>query len=311
MKKPSRYFTFLYVPTENTGLRTVRIPRWLAYGFFGTILVLIGATATAVFKYSGEFADMHRLGQLDRENRTLRAQLAEFRTQVDVLDRQVQQNFDFQKKARLLASLDNINEDVAEVGVGGPNEGYVQSLLVLDETTRKQVSALRDDIGKLVRQAKLQSDSYGEIVDVLSRNREQLNCTPSICPVPRGYISSRFGRRIDPITGRLSNHWGIDYSVRLGTPILATADGVVTFAGKWGGFGLTVEISHGFDYVTRYAHTSRILVRKGQRVKRGDVIARVGSSGRSTATHLHYEVIYSGKKKNPLAFMLSSREVVE
>ena len=116
---------------------------------------------------------------------------------------------------------------------------------------------------------------------------------------------------MDPITGRSAMHYGVDYSVRLGTPIFATGDGIVTYAGKWSGFGLTVEVSHGYDYVTRYAHTSKILVKKGKRVRRGDVIARVGSSGRSTATHLHYEVLLKGRKKNPLGFVLSGDEVLE
>jgi murein DD-endopeptidase MepM/ murein hydrolase activator NlpD len=116
---------------------------------------------------------------------------------------------------------------------------------------------------------------------------------------------------MDPFTGRTSWHHGVDYSARLGTPIYATADGVVSFAGKFYEFGWTVEITHGNGFVTRYAHCSKLLVRKGKRVKRGDVIARVGSSGRSTATHLHYEVLKDGKKKNPLAYVLSNREVVD
>jgi murein DD-endopeptidase MepM/ murein hydrolase activator NlpD len=116
---------------------------------------------------------------------------------------------------------------------------------------------------------------------------------------------------MDPMTGRASTHYGVDYSARLGTPIFATADGVVAFAGKWYQFGWTVEISHGSGFVTRYAHASKLLVKKGQRVKRGDVIARVGSSGKSTATHLHYEVSKDGKKVNPLGYVLSRREVVD
>jgi murein DD-endopeptidase MepM/ murein hydrolase activator NlpD len=114
-----------------------------------------------------------------------------------------------------------------------------------------------------------------------------------------------------PITGRSSFHYGLDYSARLGTPIFATADGIVTFSGRWQDFGLTVEVSHGFDYVTRYAHCSKLLVRKGQKVKRGDIIARVGSSGRSTATHLHYEVLHEGKKKNPWSYVLTGNEVTD
>jgi murein DD-endopeptidase MepM/ murein hydrolase activator NlpD len=309
MKK--KYFTFLYVPSQNTGLKTIRVPRLLVYGLAIALVGLVTASTIALLKYASQIGDTYRVTQLSNENEVLKSQLENFTRDLTDLERHVQQNFDFQKKARLMANLDDISEDVAEVGVGGPDVGYIQSMSVLDENTRVRVSDLREDIDKLVRQATLQTESYREVISQLSEEQRRLDATPSIRPVPRGYVSSRFGRRMDPITGRSSFHYGVDYSVRLGTPIYATGDGIVTYAGKWSGFGLTVEISHGFDYVTRYAHTSKILVRKGQKIKRGDVIARVGSSGRSTATHLHYEVLQKGKKKNPLAFVLTGSEVMD
>ncbi len=311
MNHANRYFTFMYVPAENDGLKTVRIRRWLVFSLFGTIALLMVTSAVVLLKYSSNLTDTYRVSRLERENRLLRGQLTDFQQQVGALEHHVQQNFDFQKKARILANLEDMSEDIAEVGVGGPNYGYVRSLSMLDDKTRGTVSGLKADIDKLVRQAKLQRESYGQIISHLSDRHKRLNATPSIRPVPRGYLSSRFGRRMDPITGRASNHYGVDYSARLGTPILVTGDGVVTFAGKWASFGLTVEISHGFGLVTRYAHTSKILVKKGQRVKRGDVIARVGSSGKSTATHLHYEVLKDGRKRNPLAYVLSGKEVTD
>jgi murein DD-endopeptidase MepM/ murein hydrolase activator NlpD len=311
MRNPKKCFTFLYVPSKNTGLKTIRIPKWLFYTALGAIAALVLSSTGAVLNYALKSGDTYRVARLSSENAVLRAQLAEASQSIDHLESQVRQNFDFQKKARLLANLDDLNEDITEVGVGGPDFGYVRSLSILDEPTRRQVTGLKKDVEKLIRQAKLQSDSYGDIVEILTDNQDRLNGTPSVRPVPRGFVSSRFGRRMDPITGRSSRHWGVDYSARLGTPIFATADGIVTFAGKWAAFGNTVEISHGFDLVTRYAHASKLLVKKGQRVKRGDVIARVGSSGRSTATHLHYEVIRKGRKQNPLAYVLSGKEVTD
>ncbi|MDH3216782.1 MAG: M23 family metallopeptidase [Candidatus Krumholzibacteria bacterium] len=311
MRKSKKYFTFLYVPSKNSGLKTIRIPKLLAWGGVGAVALLVAASTLAVMRYTLKAGDTYQVARLTRENEALHAQLAEISQDMVYLEGQVRQNFDFQKKARLLANLDDLNEDITEVGVGGPDFGYVRSLSVLDESTRLSLGGLRSDVDKLIRQARLQSESYGEIVDILTENQQRLNGTPSIRPVSRGFVSSRFGRRMDPITGRSSRHRGVDYSARLGTPILATADGIVTFAGKWAEFGNTVEVSHGNDYVTRYAHASKILVKKGQRVKRGDVIARVGSSGRSTATHLHYEVVCKGVKKNPLAYVLSGQEVTE
>ncbi len=311
MNHGNRYLTFMYVPAENDGLKTIRIRKWLVASFFVTMVLLLVASAAVLLKYSSNLADDYRVSKLERENRLLDTQLQDFRQQIDILEHHVQQNFDFQKKARIMANLEDMSEDVVEVGVGGPNYGYVRSLSMLDEGKRTEVIGLKGDIDKLVRQAKFQRENYGEIIRQLSDAHKRLNATPSIRPVPRGYLSSRFGRRMDPMTGRTSNHYGVDYSARLGTPILATGEGVVTFAGKWASFGLTVEISHGFGFVTRYAHTSKILVKKGQRVKRGDVIARVGSSGKSTATHLHYEVLKDGRKHNPLAYVLSGKEVTD
>lgn len=301
----------MYVPKRDGGLKTVRISKLLVFGLMATVAVLMVTTAVVVVKYASNAGAAHRLSRLEKENTVLRDRLDEYARHVDVLERQVRQNFDFQKKARLLANLEEINEDVTEVGVGGPDFAYIESVSLLDDETRAKASFIKEDIEKLTRQAQLQAQSYEEIIGRLSDKHNELSSTPSIRPVPSGFVSSRFGRRMDPFTGRSSVHYGVDYSARLGTPIFATADGVITFAGKWYQFGWTVEISHGLGFVTRYAHASKLLVKKGQRVKRGDVIARVGSSGKSTATHLHYEVIKDGKKKNPLRYVLSRREVVD
>jgi murein DD-endopeptidase MepM/ murein hydrolase activator NlpD len=311
MRNQKKYFTFLYVPADNSGLKTIRIPKWLVYAAASTVVALIVSSATAVIKYASQIADTYKVVKLSKENEVLRAQIDDIGGNIQQLNRQVRQNFDFQKKARLLADLDDLSEDVTEVGVGGPGNGYVESLSILDDHTRDHIQGLHDNVEKLIRQAKLQSESYNDVIDVLSNGQERRNATPSIRPVPRGYVSSRFGRRMHPITGRSSFHYGVDFAARLGTPILATADGIVSYAGRWSDFGLSVEISHGYDYVTRYAHCSKVLVRKGQRVKRGDVIARVGSSGRSTATHCHYEVLHNGKKQNPLSYVLAGNEVTD
>lgn len=311
MRNQKKYFTFLYVPTQNTGLKTVRIPKWLVYTAAVALVVIVASSATAIIKYAARIADTYRVVHLTNENDALRAQIGDIGGELATLQRQVRQNFDFQKKARLLANLEDLNEDVTEVGVGGPSSSYVQSLSILDDHTRKDVLRLREEIDKLIRQAKLQSESYSDVIASLGEQQARRKATPSVRPVPRGYVSSRFGRRMHPITGRASFHYGLDYAARLGTPIFATGDGIVTYSGRWQDFGQTVEISHGYDFVTRYAHCSKLLVRKGQRVKRGDVIARVGSSGRSTATHLHYEVLKGGKKQNPFSYILASNEVTD
>jgi murein DD-endopeptidase MepM/ murein hydrolase activator NlpD len=304
-------FTFLYMSSKTGSLKTVRIPKWVAVGTLAVAACLIVSSLVVLLTTPSRWVERSRLVTAEGENAALRAEVEEYAGRVEGLARQVQHNFDFQKKARVIANLDDINDDIAQVGVGGPEYGHSVPLSILDDGIRRDLSRLAEDIDKLSRQARLQRESYEEIIDKLIADRERLDATPSIRPVAAGYVSSRFGRRVDPFTGRTSWHYGVDYSARLGTPIFATADGIVTFCSKWYEFGWTVEVSHGHGIVTRYAHCAKLLVRKGERVKRGDIIARVGSSGRSTATHLHYEVIVDGVKKNPLNYVLAAREIVD
>ena len=305
----SKSYTFLYVPESNTAVKTLKIPRLYLLAALAFVIVFIAFTGFVVVKYSSKVRETYKLAGVQKENKLLKKNLDELSSQVAMLCNQIAQNFNFQKKARLLANLDEIDDDVSAVGVGGPEFSYVRSLSVLDDASRDKIQSLGDDLDRLLRQTKLQKESYEDIITNLSSKFEELNSTPSIRPIPHGFISSRFGRRMDPFTGRLARHRGLDFSVRLGTPIFSTADGVVTYARRWSNFGNVVEISHGSSFVTRYAHVSKIFVKKGQKVKRGDIIARVGSTGKSTAAHLHYEVHRKGIPVNPLAYILSGREI--
>jgi murein DD-endopeptidase MepM/ murein hydrolase activator NlpD len=122
-------------------------------------------------------------------------------------------------------------------------------------------------------------------------------------PVEAGYISSLYGQRTDPFDGNQATHSGLDFAGVAGTRVLAVADGIVSHAGPDGGYGRLIEITHGNGYVTRYAHNAKLLVTPGQTVKRGDAIALMGSTGRSTGTHLHFEVLRDGRSVNPLSFV--------
>jgi len=163
----------------------------------------------------------------------------------------------------------------------------------------------RDDIDKLLRQARLQKSDYETILAHLESANHEAHTTPSLKPVNVAFVSSRFGWRMDPITGRRTMHRGVDFSARLGTPVMSTADGVVTYSGVWQTYGNVVEISHGNGFMTRYCHLQRRLVQKGQKVTRGDIIGKVGSTGRSTFSHLHYEIEQDGERIDPLRYVLT------
>jgi murein DD-endopeptidase MepM/ murein hydrolase activator NlpD len=143
--------------------------------------------------------------------------------------------------------------------------------------------------------------------DLVVVSRLQNEVQPSGWPVRTGWISSVFGMRTDPFTGRRAIHEGIDFAAREGTSVQAVGAGIVTFSGVRSGYGKIVEVNHGNGYVTRYSHNQRNLVREGERVYKGHPIATVGSSGRSTGPHLHFEVLYNGRVVNPQKYIQAAR----
>jgi murein DD-endopeptidase MepM/ murein hydrolase activator NlpD len=185
----------------------------------------------------------------------------------------------------------------APPAVGGPDNdaavaGAAPAVPVLDEMLDTLMSSI-DDRGRQLA-----------ALETLIMSRELARqVVPGGRPVESGYISSFFGSRTDPFHGKSAFHAGIDFAGAPGTQVLSVADGVVSFAGRDGNYGKLVEITHGNGYVTRYAHNATILVEAGQTVRRGDPIALMGSTGRSTGTHLHFEVLRDGRPVNPLSFV--------
>ena len=147
--------------------------------------------------------------------------------------------------------------------------------------------------------------------DALQKSRESLRSLPSGSPAADYYVSSRFGRRIDPINRSSAMHYGLDMAGWPGTAILAAGDGVVSKAGYWGPYGKMIEIDHGNGFKTRYGHLRRIKVNRGERLKRGQAIGEMGCSGRCTSTHLHYEVWFAGKVRNPLPYLKVAQDVYQ
>jgi len=147
------------------------------------------------------------------------------------------------------------------------------------------------------------SDKLAALETLLMQDRLSKKLLPSAAPVKEGFYSSNFGWRLDPFTGKNAMHEGVDYMVPMGTPISAAAGGIVVYADAHPQYGNMVEIDHGNDIITRYAHASRLLVTVGQVVKRGQEVAKVGSTGRSTGNHLHFEVRFKGMAQNPVRFL--------
>lgn len=175
--------------------------------------------------------------------------------------------------------------------------------LVNISTQQMTLGALGQELERLSQVVSDRSDKLMALETMLMQNQLSRNLLPSVAPIGEGWYSSNFGWRIDPFTGKQAMHEGVDYMVEAGTPIHASAGGVVVYADRHSQYGNMVEIDHGNDIVTRYAHASRLAVKVGQVVRRGDKIAEVGSTGRSTGNHLHFEIRYRGIAQNPVRFL--------
>ncbi|MFT3928668.1 MAG: M23 family metallopeptidase [Spongiibacteraceae bacterium] len=192
------------------------------------------------------------------------------------------------------AQVESVEPTAKSPAIGGPasDAGEVPS--------SEDVYAAIDRLTRAIDDRESQFDNFQEM---LANRKVGDRALYGAMPVHRGELSSYFGMRVDPFTGRRSMHQGIDFSGRPGTAILAAADGVVTFAGNKGDYGRAVEINHGEDCFTRYAHSKLIFVKQGDVVKKGQVIALMGNSGRTTGTHLHFEVYKHGRPVDPYIYL--------
>ncbi len=187
---------------------------------------------------------------------------------------------------------------VSEPALGGPEDTLAEGSAPLPLAS--DIDNLRAEFGR--QEAQL------EVLENLLFDRKIDNALlPTGMPVAHGYVASGYGTRTDPITGRQAAHLGVDFDVPLGSDIQAVAEGVVTYSGIRNGYGNVVEVDHGNGYMTRYAHNSRNLVEVGTRVHVGQVLAKVGSTGRSTGPHCHFEVWLNGRPVNPMAYVRSTR----
>jgi len=178
--------------------------------------------------------------------------------------------------------------------------------LVMFPENKLSENGLNQQLDRLSRVVSDRSDKLLALETLLLQNQLSRKLLPTTPPVHTGYFSSNFGWRIDPFTGQPAMHEGVDFSADAGTPIYASAGGVVDYASYQPDYGNMVEIDHGNDIVTRYAHCSKLVVKVGQVVRRGEKIAEVGSTGRSTGNHLHFEVRYKGIAQNPVRFLQKS-----
>jgi murein DD-endopeptidase MepM/ murein hydrolase activator NlpD len=242
---------------------------------------------------------------LEHENALLASEIQRMRERLVGLRDTINKFADREQAMRLLAGLAPVDQDVQQAGIGGPSGQWSErDSLSAAGPNGQQALAARIDMDQLTRRANILVRSINEAYDSASSQRARYAALPSIMPT-KGWLTSAFAReREHPILHLARPHEGIDVSAPMGMEIEAPAAGVITQVSWVEGYGNMLTIDHGYGLVTRYAHCSKILVVRGQRVKRGQPIAKVGSTGLSTGPHLHYEVWVNGRPVNPMKYVL-------
>jgi murein DD-endopeptidase MepM/ murein hydrolase activator NlpD len=299
------------VSDHDARVRRIRISREAARAIIGAALLLVAVVSSAATRVADSGSEAFRELALVRKNTLLEAQVEDLRVRMDTLRESLETLSGNDGYYRLLAGLEPLDPDAKHAARPAAGGLESQPLYALDRRLARRIFSTSTDLNGLLRRARLLSFSWREAEDTLIGKHDRLSSTPSITPAV-GYVSSGFSyRRWHPLLGYPRPHVGVDIVAPVGTPIVAAAKGRVVFVGDRGEYGRTVEIDHGYGYVTRYAHASRILVRQGQPVERGDMVALVGSTGLAMGPHVHYEVIVHGRHVNPRRFMIDARIVAD
>jgi len=299
-------WTFLVVRGENDAVRQYSVATRTVRLMAGAMAVATLAVVASVGIVGSDSFTRLQTRSLEARNQALEQELAEFQGRIFTLEATLDRVAANDAHFRNLAGLEVIDPEVMQAGVGGPGLGMPEAspLWSTDSVTTKAIFATSYDLSALERRARLLSESLTEATDSVLAHRNLLESTPSILPT-KGWLSSRFSQsRLHPVHNRPLPHEGVDISAPTGTPILAAAKGRVVRSGWVVGYGLTVEIDHGFGYRTLYGHASKVIAQVGDEVTRGDVIAQVGSTGITTAPNLHYEVKVNGRAQDPSQFIL-------
>jgi murein DD-endopeptidase MepM/ murein hydrolase activator NlpD len=293
----------MFLPGPNAKVRTLSISKSVIKSVLLSVAAVILLSLYLIYEYNDVKDKVWELQSMREELMNQKAQVQNFALNILDYKRQMFLLRDLDTKLRRVVSLGPRDKAQQVLGIGGPDELGLQNLTSMGE--KKQEEALKEmhqELTQLKGAASKQEASLQMLIEYFEDKRSLYASTPSVWPV-RGWVTSPFGNRTSPFSGILKFHEGMDIAAQTGTPVVAPADGVIIKAGFSTGYGNMVEISHGYGLRTIFGHNSRLNVKAGQRVRRGDVISYVGDTGSSTGPHLHYEVRVNGLPVNPVKYM--------
>jgi murein DD-endopeptidase MepM/ murein hydrolase activator NlpD len=295
----------MIVPSARSRVRKLVVRERFLKG--AVVAAGVGALLMALLliDYARSRSRVSELKQLRAEAAAQRVKAAQVAQGLVELENGMSRLRKFEARLRTAFDLDrDYYSQESLLGIGGGETSLADMLSGLDMRQSDLAAQVDRDLERMKGRVEAQEQGFSELVGFLEDRKSLLASTPSISPV-RGWVTSAFRRRNDPFTGNAVWHRGLDISTGMGTPVLAPADGVVTYIGRKVDFGNIMSLDHGYGYLTRYGHNSKIIVRAGQQVRRGQVIAFVGNTGKSTGPHLHYEVLRNGVPVNPQDYIIN------
>ena len=293
--------TFMVIPDSKGIAKQMSMPVVLLYSAVAVVFVLLVANFFLGAEFITNQVSDQELTRLRTENKDLVEKYEKVRWDLSEVDGRYQDLVRKEIAIRTIFDLPEINTEERQLGIGGPGSQTYPNMT----PSEKVAFTTEVEVDRLLKLSQFELEKYDEVENLLENYKDRLDHTPSIWSV-KGWLSCGFGMRSDPFTGYRTMHRGVDIANHIGTPVVATADGVVKQIGKVGNMGRMITIDHGYGFVSRYGHLSKFQVKKGQKVKRGEVIALMGNSGKTTGPHLHYEVWRNGQAKNPMNYILNN-----
>ena len=313
-----RRVTIVMIPDGAKSTRQFRVPQAFVHGFFGFCLAFTAFMGFFVLDYLELRSVRGYYQKMTAENEGLKGEARILVSNLEEVKRSLRRVQDYATKLGEITSLkvksvgkrtgigplsseefDRAKSSDSEV-VAQSSGSYVPLGVNMDKLAFRTVFDRLSSIGESANRNAIELQ---QLLSTMSQHQNILASIPSVTPV-NGWITSGYGRRISPFTGDVSMHKGIDVAAPMGTPILSPADGVVVFSGAKEGFGNFVMVAHGYGVVSSYGHNAQNMVQPGQTISRGEQIATVGMSGRTTGPHLHYEIMVNGRNTNPKQFIL-------
>lgn len=288
---------------KNRKIGVKTSPRFLR-SLAGVLFFMVLATFTLLFINTRQNLSRLELKNLEEENLLLTRRLTGLHDQLQKIQEYFEDNISEDNRQRTFWEMAHIHHDVWSMGIGGLKSQT--SLKTLSERSSRLLSEIYQNLDILQGKCRLRLKSLNEIEHQINNRFTMWSHIPSTNPLTDRPIGSGYGYRVDPFVGDIRMHYGVDIGAPTGTPIKASADGVVTLAGWNQGLGLSVDIDHGYGLISRYAHCNSLIVAVGDSVRRGQVIATVGQTGRAQSPHLHYEIFVAGQHTNPAEYINTS-----